>query len=169
MTEARNSTITGTPRRPAVSVATFRNDPLFPRIELAVATILQTSKVVTPIDVIVGMELLTRVDVENWQQGRVTYLERVITCNLTRLARLLRILRFHAHDLNLKPSTTIYVRHGKGPKQRLRFTKSGDAKLESVFATHFVWLGKSAFGTTHSKNALPSKTAGRSPALAKTG
>jgi hypothetical protein len=33
--------------------------------------------------------------------GRVPYLEKVIKCNLTSLARLLRILRLHAHDLNL--------------------------------------------------------------------
>jgi hypothetical protein len=37
----------------------------------------------------------------------VAYLEHVINCNLSRLSRLLRILRFHAHDLNLKPSLTV--------------------------------------------------------------
>jgi hypothetical protein len=136
MTRRRNSTVT---------VATFRSDPLLPRIERAVATILKTSKVVTPIDVLVGMQLLTRDDVLDWRHGRVTYLERVINCNLTRLSRLLRILRLHVHDLNLVPSTTDYRRHGKDKKHRLRFTKSGDVKLEMAYATHFVWPGKSAF------------------------
>ena len=37
------------------------------------------------------------------------------------------------------------MRHGKGPKQRLRFTKTGDAKLELAYATHFVWPGKDPF------------------------
>jgi len=73
------------------------------------------------------------------------YLEREINCNLTRLSRLLRILRFHVHDLNLVPSTTDYRRWGKGRKQRLRFTKTGDARLEVAYATHFVWPGKSPF------------------------
>ncbi len=50
-------------RKPTVTVATFHNDPLFPRIERAVETILETSKVVTPIDVLVGMQLLTCDDV----------------------------------------------------------------------------------------------------------
>jgi hypothetical protein len=132
-------------RKSAVTVASFRSDPLFPRIERAVATILSTSKVVTPIDVLVGMHLLTPEKVQDWRRGRIPYLERVINCNLTRLSRLLRILRFHVHDLNLVPSTTVYQRHGKGRKQRLRFTKTGDARLEVAYTTHFIWPGKSPF------------------------
>jgi ribosomal protein L35 len=30
----------------------------------------------------------------------------------------------------------------KGPKKRLRFTKTGDPKLEEAYARHFVWPGK---------------------------
>jgi hypothetical protein len=40
---------------------------------------------------------------------------------------------------------TVYVRRGKGPKQRLRFTKSGDPNLEEAYARHFVWPGKGPF------------------------
>ena len=76
--------------------------------------------------------------------------------NLTRLSRLLRILRFHAHDLNLVPSWTAYVHWGKGPKQRLRFTKTGEPKLEKVYATHFVWPGKGPFHPPAAKRAVAS-------------
>jgi hypothetical protein len=127
------------------TVATFRSHPLFPRIERVVDAILKTSKVVTPIDVLVGMHLLSPEKVQDWRRGRVPYLEHVINCNLTRLALLLRILRFHVHDLNLVPLTTDYRRWGKGRKQRLRFTKTGDARLEVAYATHFAWPGKSPF------------------------
>ena len=106
MTASSPKKRTGASHQAAVSVATFRSDPLFPRIERVVATLLETGNVVTPIEVLIGMELLVRSDVENWRLGRVDHLERVIRCNLTRLSRLLRILRFHVHDLNLKPSTT---------------------------------------------------------------
>ena len=82
---------------------------------------------------------------EAWRLGRVPYLERVIDCNLTRLGRLLRILRMHAHDLCLAPSMTAYVRWGKGPKSRLRFSKTRDAGVEKAYARHFVWPGKGAF------------------------
>jgi hypothetical protein len=55
------------------------------------------------------------------------------------------VLRYHAHDLNLQPSATVYERHGKGAGQRLRFTRSGDARLEEAYATHFVWPGNGPF------------------------
>lgn len=127
------------------TIATYRDDPLYPRIVRAVDTLLQSGNVVTPVDVLLGMELLTREQLEDWRRGRMPYLERIINCNLTRLGRLLRILRFHAHDLNLKPSWTAYMRWGKGPKQRLRFSKSGDPRVEEAYATHFVWPGKEPF------------------------
>jgi hypothetical protein len=129
----------------SVTVESYRNDPLYPRIARAVESILARGEVVAPVDVLVGMGLLEPERLDDWRRGRVPYLERVINCNLTRLSRLLRILRFHAHDLNLVPSHTAYMRWGKGPKQRLRFTKTGDRKLEEVYATHFVWPGKRPF------------------------
>ena len=128
-----------------VSVDSYRGDPLYPRIVRPVAPLLERGKVVAPVDVLVGMDLLDRAKLEDWRLGRVPYLERVIGCNLTRLSRLLRILRFHAHDLNLVPSTTAYMRWGKGPKQRLRFTKTGERKLEEAYSRHFVWPGKGPF------------------------
>ncbi len=132
-------------RRPPLGVATFREDPLYPRVARAVHGLLQRGNVVAPVDVLVGMGLLTLEHIEDWRRGRVPYLERVIDCNLTRLSRLLRILRFHAHDLNLVPSVTAYVRWGKGPKRRLRFTKTGEPTIEAAYGTHFVWPGKGAF------------------------
>ena len=81
--------------------------------------ILARGKVVAPVDVLIGMDLLTSERLEDWRRGRPPHLEKVVNCNLTRLSRLLWILRFHAHDLKLVPSTTVYRRWGKGPKQRL--------------------------------------------------
>lgn len=131
--------------KPALTVDTYQQDPLYPRIVRVVDRILEDGKVVTPIDVLLGMGLLEQQRLHDWRRGRVPYLEKVIDCNLTRLSRLLRILRFHAHDLNLKPSWTAYTRWGMGPKQGLRFTKTGERKLEDVYATHFVWPGKGPF------------------------
>ncbi len=110
-------------RRLTVSVTTYREDPLYPRIARTVAAILQRGTVVAPVDVLVGMGLLASDHLEAWRRGRVPTLEQVINCNLTRLSRLLRSW-------------------GKGPKQALRFTRSGDPKLEEAYARHFVWPGK---------------------------
>ena len=131
--------------RPVPTVDTFRDDPLYPRIERAVAAILETGKVVVPVDVLVRMDIVSPAKLDDWRRGRVAYLERVVNCNLTRLSRLLRILRFHAHDLKLVPSVTAYMRWGKGPKQRLRFAKTGEPKVEEAYARHFVWPGKGPF------------------------
>lgn len=132
--------------RPAhVSVAAYCDDPLYPRIVHAVGEILKTGKVVAPVDVLVRMDLLTPDKLDDWRRGRVPSLEAVIRCNLTRLSRLLRILRFHAHDMRLVPSVTAYMRWGKGPKQRLRFTKTGSPGVEAAYARHFVWPGKGPF------------------------
>ena len=137
----------------AVTVETYPLDPMYPKIVRATASILAHGKVVAPVDVLVRMRVLDPPHLEDWRRGRVPYLERVIQGNLTRLSRLLRILRFHAHELNLVPSWTAYVRWGKGPKQRLRFTKSGEPKLEKVYATHFVWPGKGPFHPPAAKKA----------------
>ena len=133
------------PRPAAVSVDRYRSDPMYRRIVGAVAAILERGKVVAPVDVLVGMGLLTRARLEAWRRGRAPYLEDVIEGNLTRLSRLLRILRYHAHDLHLVPSTTACLRSGKGPKQRLRFTRTGDAGREAGYARNFEWPGKGPF------------------------
>jgi hypothetical protein len=141
-------------RGETTTVATYRDDPLFPQIERIVSAILAKGKVVAPIDVLVGLNLLAPEKLEEWHRGRVPYLERVINCNLARLSRLLRILRLHAHDLNLVPSVTAHLRWGKGPKQRLRFTKTGEPKLEEAYARHFVWPGKGPFHPPEPKESL---------------
>lgn len=129
----------------ALSVATYRADLLYPRVARAVDALLARGKVVAPVDVLVAIDLLTADQLHAWRHGQVPYLERVIRCNLPRLSRLLRILRFSAHDLNLKPSVTAYVRHGKGARLPLRFTKFSDAKLEQAYSTHFIWPGSGPF------------------------
>ena len=40
--------------------------------------------------------------------------------------------------MNLKPSWTSYNKYGKGPKQKLRFSKSGNEIIENTYSTHFV-------------------------------
>lgn len=135
----------GVRRQPATTLAICRDDPLHQRIVRAVAAILAQGAIVAPVDVLVAMGGLAPDKLHDWGRDRVPYLERVILCNLTHLSRLLRILRFHAHELNLVPSITAYVRWGKGPKQRLRFTKTGDPRVEEACARHFGWPSKGPF------------------------
>jgi hypothetical protein len=135
------------PRRDVRSITpeSYRSDPLFPRIERAVLAILASSKVVAPVDVLVGMGALRAQHLEAWWFGRVPFLEKVILGNLSKLRRFLRILGFYCHDLNLTASSTAYMRWGKGSRLPLRFTKTGEAKLEALYGRHFVWPGKRPF------------------------
>jgi hypothetical protein len=135
-----------------LTVDDFQHDPMFPRIERAVAAILANGKVVTPVDVLVKMNILTLKDLEDWRFGRTPYLERVIRGNLSRLGRLLRILGYHCHDLNLGASQTAYVRWGKGACTPLRFTKTREPRLEKLYARHFTWPGKGPFHPPRAKS-----------------
>ncbi len=123
-----------------VTLENYQTDKFYPRIVRAVETLLSRGDVVAPIDVFVEMKLLTPEAVEDWRRGRVPCLERVITCNLSAAGRILRILRMHVHDLRLQPSVTVYCRQRKGPKSRLRFSKSGEAPIEEAYSRHFVRL-----------------------------
>jgi hypothetical protein len=50
----------------------------------------------------------------------------------------------HSHDLNLKPSVSVYQRKRNGRKIPLQFSKSGDRNLEEAYSRHFVKLGKAS-------------------------
>ena len=120
------------------TVANYREFKEYPKIVAAVSRILARQCFFAPVELFVEMDLLPAADLERWRRGQIPVLERVIRCNLTKAGRILRLLRFHAHDLNLKPSITVYQHRG----HRLRFSRSGEPKIEEVYSTHFVVVGK---------------------------
>ena len=129
-----------TPAKP--TVANYREFKEYPKIVAAVSRILARQRFVAPVELFVElfveMDLLPAADLERWKRGQIPVLERVIRCNLTKAGRILRLLRFHAHDLNLKPSLTVYQHRG----HRLRFSRSGAPKIEEAYSTHLVVVGK---------------------------
>ena len=90
------------------------------------------------VDVLIHMGKLTKEDYESWRMRRIPYLERAIGLNLSQLNHLRRTLRQNALNGHLQPRKTAYVSWGKGPKQPLRFSKSGHPGIEEAYATHFV-------------------------------
>lgn len=99
---------------------------------------------VSPVDLLVKMERLTPKQVEDWRFGRIAYLERVTIGNLAKMNTVLLALREFAESMELKPSLTVYMSWGKGPKQRLQFSKYGSPHVEEMYATHYVRQKKSA-------------------------
>ncbi len=121
-----------------ITLENYQSDKYYPRIVCAVDAILERRGFVSPTELFVEMGLLSVQAIEEWRAGRIPFLERAIQCNLSEANRILRVFRMHAHDLNLRPSVTVYVRRTGGGRLRLRFTKSGDLKLEEAYARHFV-------------------------------
>ena len=118
--------------------STFKKDKYYKKVAAAVHELLKDGFVVMPIEILIEMGYLTKEDYEDWRFGRVSNLERVIGCNLSKVNRILRILRLHAEDLGLQPSPTFYKKWGKGAKIFLRFSRSGMPWMEILYSTHYV-------------------------------
>lgn len=146
-----------------VTLNEYRTDKFYPRISRAVAAILDRGDVVTPIEVFQEMRLLEPGGVQEWRRGRIPYLEKVIRCNLSSAGRILRILRMHAHALNLRPSLTVYRRRGKGAKVPLQFSKSGVGAVEESYSRHFIRVRSKRTANreaaAHEEEAAPNKPA----------
>ena len=122
-----------------VTVNTYRKDKYYPRVVRAVGKILACADVVAPSDILIEMGNLSKKNYEAWRKGQVPFLERVFEGNLSKANRILRIIGFHAHDLNMVPKITHYHQWGKGKKRALQFSKSGDKKLEEAYSRHYLW------------------------------
>jgi hypothetical protein len=107
------------------------------RVVRAAEKALSERRFVTSIDVFVGLGWLEPRRVDEWRQGRVDYLERVVIASLEKISTAMRVFRAWAQTSGLKPSETAYVSRTRG-RQRLRFSKSGDPAIELAYRTHWV-------------------------------
>jgi hypothetical protein len=119
--------------------------------------LLQEKGFVSPIDLLVKMERIAPKQVEEWRFGRIPYLERAVMGNLSKLNHILMTLRKFAKEQNLKPSKTVYMSWGKGPKQRLRFSKTGSQYMEDLYSTHYV-RAKKLGGKSSPNDTIVNKT-----------
>ncbi len=91
-----------------------------------------------PADVLMDIGVLEKKDYEDWRFGRIPFLEKVCHANLRQLSAIMSEVRAYAAKNKLKPSWTFYHQYGKDRKNKLRFSKSGDEKIETAYATHYV-------------------------------
>ena len=120
-----------------ITVGAYKKDILYPNVVRATARILKRSDVISPVEILLQMGNLEPKAHEAWYRGQVPYLERVFQGSLPKANRILRIIGFHAHDLNMVPSQHTYKQKGK--KIALRFSKSGYPSIEEEYARHFKW------------------------------
>jgi hypothetical protein len=110
----------------------YKEDPLYRRVVKAVAHLQNTRQDITPLAVLHTLGMLTPQAVDEWREGRVPYLEAVLKCNLSQANRILRILRLHALELNLRVEERQYRQIGRS--RLLQFTRAGDPNIERAYA-----------------------------------
>lgn len=108
------------------------------RLFKAAEEVLNRQQYVSPIDVFVGMSLLQPIHVEDWRKGRIPYLERVIQVNLHKITFCMKSFHAWAKEKGLQPSLTAYLSRTRGPRKDLRFSVSGDPKIEQSYQTHYM-------------------------------
>jgi hypothetical protein len=109
------------------------------KVHMALYNLLNDKNYIAPVDLLISSEILKDKDYKNWRFGRVPYLERVCNINLKKLCFIIKELRVYARNNDLKESWTAYNRWGiKGKKIPLRFSKTGNPKIERAYATHYM-------------------------------
>ena len=115
----------------------YKNDTMYPKVVKAVGFLLQEKNEIATIEVMMKMGNLIPKDYEAWRRGKIIYLERIFQGSLAKAGRLLRILNYHMHDLNMIKTNKIYKE--LNGKKILRFSKSGIKKIEEVYSRQFKW------------------------------
>lgn len=108
------------------------------KVENTAHRLLAEKGYVSPVDLLMDLQILSLDKYEAWRRGQVPCLERVCHANLSRLSFVMKELRTFAKNNGLKASQTAYMKWGKEPKQRLKFSKSGSPSIEEGYATHYV-------------------------------
>jgi len=125
-----------------VTLSNYKSDTYYPKIVKAFDELLTKQEVICPIDLFIQLGNLTPSNHKNWITGKVPYLERVIAGNLSKFSRILKIIGFHAHDLNMKPCKPNYSPNVRGTKKKLRYSKIGTQSIEDSYTKAYKWNRK---------------------------
>ena len=98
------------------------------------------------VDVLMDCGVLSKKAYEEWRFDRTPYLEKSCTVNLKKLSSIMHQIRVYAQKNSLKPSVCVYKLwgvkkkggQGRKPVIRLRFSKSGNEKIEQWYSTHYL-------------------------------
>ena len=97
-----------------ITSSNYKKDKLYRPVARAVAEIMQTETVVSPVTVLMRVDRLNQKQYEDWRFGRIPYLERVLVGNLGKINRIPRILRLHAESLGAQPLVYRLSQMGQG-------------------------------------------------------
>jgi hypothetical protein len=108
------------------------------KVNCAMYALMKEKGFTSSVDVLMSIGVLSKEHYEDWRFGRVPFLERVCGASLSKLSAISHEIRVFAQKNGLKPSWTDYRKWGKGNRIPLRFSKSGNGRIEELYATHYV-------------------------------
>ena len=117
-----------------VTLENYKKDSLYPKVKKASALALKSHNEFTVVEIMVNMGNIVPKDLVRWENGDVSYFERIFQGSLSKANRILRILSFHAHDLNMVRAEKI-----QNNRKNRRFTKTGNAELERMYSVCYKW------------------------------
>ena len=106
------------------------------KIATLAGNIVSEKSYVSIIDLFMAMGWLKPDKLNDWKLGKISYLERVITANLSKISRKMKEFKSWAIHSKLKARITIY----KHKSHRLRFSKTGDLNIETAYSTHYLLI-----------------------------
>lgn len=110
------------------------------RVAVAAEEALARQKVVSPIDVCLGMGWLHVKHMDDWRYGRGPTLEDYLPVGGEKLDDLIRHFEHWVADKGLKPAEVAYISTTKD-RHDLRFTQRGDDKTERAWRTQWMPSG----------------------------
>lgn len=113
-----------------------RKTPLSKQVATVAGAVVSKKNYVSAIDLFLGMGWLAQDKLSDWKAGKIPYLESVVTVNLKKISTAMKAFILWAEHSKLKASITVY----KHKNHMLRFSKSGNHKIETAYSTHYVLL-----------------------------
>jgi len=111
--------------------------PLVDRVTQAAAAALAVQGYVSPVDVLLELRWIDGGAVKRWQQGQIDCLEAAIQTSPPRLSEAMELLRCWAAQQQLFATEAQYVAR-TAQRQTLRFSRSGDPRIEALYRTHWI-------------------------------
>jgi len=117
-----------------VTLKNYKKDSLYSKVVKASALVLKGHNEFTVVEIMVKMGNIIPKDLLRWEKGEVPYLKRIFQGSLSKANRILRILSFHAHDLNM-----VRAEKKLNNRKNRRFTKTGNRELERMYSVRYKW------------------------------
>jgi hypothetical protein len=106
------------------------------RIITVAGNVVSKKGYVSVIDLFLSIGWLTPDKLADWKMGKTSYLEQIITANLSKISKAMKEFQSWAAHSKLKARNTVY----KHKSSKLRFSKTGELNIETAYSTHYVLL-----------------------------